>query len=468
MTAATHAVARVDELTIAAADGEVILERVDLELRPGQVTGLVGESGAGKTTLAHALLGHLGLGLRRTAGIVDVAGHDPFTAGGARALLGRVTGYVPQDPASALDPRRTVLAQLRTAARIAHRRENTARWSTRIDDAARAAALDPRLLHRRPGQLSGGQAQRALLAWTLVTRPRLIILDEPTSGLDSDTAHAVSAAFTELPWQPAVLLISHDHALVARTADRTLELAAGRLRPVATPRPAPDTSVMTTSSTPREPAVVVEELTIQRAGLRVLDRADFTVGAGELLAVRGISGSGKTSLARALCGLAPPDTGRLRVRGVPMRWSAAARARAGEPFLAYAGQDARAALNPYETVRRTLTRALTTRRRHDWWDLDELLKRFALPTALLDRTPAQLSGGQRHRVVLARAVATAPDVLVCDESTAALDVATEEQVINALDDLRHRHGTPVLLITHRHRVAARADRTLTLTEGQLR
>lgn len=111
---------------------------------------------------------------------------------------------------------------------------------------------------------------------------------------------------------------------------------------------------------------------------------------------------------------------------------------------------------------------ISRRRDRDLWDLHDLLKRFALPDTLLEHTPDRLSGGQRHRVVLARAVAAAPDMLVCDESTASLDAATETHVLDALDDLRHRHATPVLLITHRHRVAARADRTLTLSEGQLR
>nr|WP_083733258.1 ATP-binding cassette domain-containing protein [Actinomadura sp. CNU-125] len=339
--------ATVSGLTIATARGAV-LDTVDLDLHRGQVTAIVGESGAGKTTLAHAVLGHLAPGTRRTAGRVEVAGHDPFTADGRAALRGRVTGYLPQDPASALDPRREVLAQLRTAARIAHPGEGRHERDARVRAAADAAALDTALLRRHPARLSGGQAQRALLAWTFVTRPRLVILDEPTSGLDPDTARRVSEAFTRLPWEPAVLLVSHDRALVDRAAHRVLELAAGRLRPAPAAPSAlahpPRHRGPDESAGGGERVVAAEGLTIRRGGVPLLRNASLHLAAGEMAAVRGVSGSGKTSLARALCGLAPPDAGRLRVHGAPVAWDGAARGarRRPVPRLRRAGRPRRA------------------------------------------------------------------------------------------------------------------------------
>ncbi|QOC93453.1 ABC transporter ATP-binding protein [Micromonospora craniellae] len=466
-------VARVDGLSVTAPDGTRILDAVDLELAPGRVTGLVGPSGSGKTTLALGLLGHLGRGLRRTAGTVQVAGHDPFRPAGRRRLRGRAVGYVPQDPASALDPRRRVAALLRTAARIAWPQDDRTGRAERVEVAARDAALDPRLLHRYPAQLSGGQAQRAVLAWTLVTRPTLVLLDEPTSGLDPGTALRISRQFTGLPWRPAVLLISHDLALVDRIADETLMMDRGRISP-APPRtaapPAPATQCPVPSED-RKTAVTVDGVTVRYGSTRILDGARADIGVGELLGIRGVSGSGKTSLARALCGLAPPDAGRLLVHGSPISWDAATRVRAGQPYLAYVGQDARSALNPHETVRHALTRALAVaarRGRAPAWTLDEIADRFALPAELFGRTPDRLSGGQRHRVALARAVAAAPAMLVCDESTASLDHDTQAHVLDTLDALRHRDGTPIVLVTHSDRVAARVDRVLNLSEGQLR
>lgn len=467
----TNAVARVWGVTIRTECGRALLDGVDLELRPG-VTALLGESGAGKTTLAFALQGWLGKGLQRCGGLVEVAGRDPFTRDGRRALRGRVTGYVPQDPGSALDPRRTILAQLLEAARISGRGSSRAEREERIRSAARSAAFDESLLRRRPAALSGGQAQRALLARTFVVRPRLVILDEPTSGLDDVTAERVGRAFAELPWRPAVLLITHDRALASSIADRTLELEGGRLRPVR-PLPVvgnPSRPTRAPEESPKEAAVVVEELTIRRGAMTLLEPATLRFGAAELVALRGVSGSGKTSIAHALCGLAAPMGGRLLVHGTAVSWDAGSRAHEGGPFLAYVGQDARASLNPGERLETTLARAVRSARRRRGapvWDAETLLRRLSLPPDAADRTPERLSGGQRHRAALARAIIANPQLLVLDETLAALDDRTAGVVLDALDDWRRESGTPVLLITHRDAVARRADRVLTLTERRI-
>ena len=492
-------VVRVSSMRIRAPDGRAILDGLDMDVRAGTVTALTGESGSGKTTLLHALLGHLGPGLRVSDGGVDVTGHDPFTRSGARQLRGRVIGYLPQDPAEALDPRRSVGSQLATAARVAHPGEGRRSRLDRVLEAATTAALDHDLLSRRPGRLSGGQAQRALLTWVLVTHPRVILLDEPTSGLDADTARRVVSAVTTLPWSPAVLFVTHDLDLIARHCDSVVRLVDGRLLPPEVGPGGPDQEETAGPDGPgqgpaadrvrpvtaypcakRYPmrALAAEDVTIVRGGTTVVDKESLHLDAGELVALRGRSGSGKTSLARAVSGLTPPDAGQLSVQGVAVPWGAVARARRGHPFVAYVGQDARAALHPQETAHRSLVRAaVAARRRRRTGDgareeslaggAVDLLERFGLPSDVLDRTPERLSGGQRHRVLLARAIAAAPTVLVCDETTAALDHATVVRVLDALDLLRRDTGLAVLFITHQGSVVARADRVLTLSGGRL-
>lgn len=462
--------ARVANLTVS--DGTTrILDRVDLELDSGTVTGLVGVSGAGKTTLSHALLGHVVAGLHKVSGAVRVDGHDPFTRPGRRAIRGRSAAFLPQDPSSALDPARTIVAQLHTACRIAHPGANRNERRQIVHGAVRGAALEPELLHRRPLQLSGGQAQRALLAWTLVTRARLLILDEPTGSLDPETALVVSRTFATLPWEPAVLLVSHDRDLIGRVSDRILELDGGRLHPieVAPPRAAP-VLVLSPTGSPGCPVLHAEGVTIVRGERVIVREAALQLGRAEMVAIRGRTGSGKTSLARALSGFAPPKAGALRVHDSPVSWTARSRAREGEPFIAYVGQDARAALHPAETVRRTLERALAaprSRRTPRPPHPGELLELLGLSRGVLERVPGELSGGQRQRLVLARALAAAPEVLVCDETTAALDRDAAGGILDALKRIRHDTGLPVLLITHQDAVAARADRVLTLKDGSL-
>jgi peptide/nickel transport system ATP-binding protein len=464
----------VRDLVVETQRDDRLLDDVSLEADEGEVIALVGASGSGKTTLAQAVLGSIGTGARRIRGDVAVAEHDPFTPRGRQAVRGRIAAYLPQDPASALDPQRSVRGQLRMADRIAHPRSTSAERSQRVDAAMAEAVFDSALARRRPAQLSGGQAQRALLAWVYLIRPRLLILDEPTSGLDPETAARVARGFTGLSWRPAVVLISHDAALVEQVATRVLTMQHGRLVERRRPRTALATSVTRaradTPPPPSRPALHAVDVTLRRGGKTLLDGATLALADGELAALRGRSGSGKTSLAHALCGHAVPAAGSLAVAGTAVPWSAERRVKEQAPFIAYVPQDARAALNPHETVRRTLERATRTASRRagpSRLSPEELLDLLELPRDTLSRRPGELSGGQRHRVTLARALAAQPAAVVADEVTASLDAATVDTVLDALDAYRRRTGSPLLLIAHQERVIARADRVMVLDRGTL-
>lgn len=466
--------------------GPTLLDGIDLRVASGEVVGLSGPSGSGKSTLLHALLGHLSPGTRVTAGTVRVHGVDPLTPAGRRLLRGRVVGHVPQDPASALDPARTALHHIRSAARRSGGGARRADLGRLALEAARDAHLDPALLRRRGSELSGGQAQRVILAALLAGRPAVVLLDEPTSALDAETAGLVAQHVARLPWLPAVVLASHSPDVLARTGGRILTLRDGAQGPgpapaAATPPRAhrPVTAGARTSAPAvcAEPghagsvpdAVEVSGLRIRFGAHSVVETAAFRIPPGGILALRGRSGSGKTSIGRAIAGLLVPETGALDVAGTRISWAGADRSRAQKPLVGLVLQDARAALHPGESVRTALVRAgrAAVRQGSPPADPAELLARFGLDPRLLERRPHELSGGQRQRVAIARAMAAAPTVLVCDEITASLDATAERMALDALDEARRRTGVAILLITHSPTAADRADEVLTLDDGRL-
>ncbi|MBF4619204.1 ABC transporter ATP-binding protein [Clavibacter sp. VKM Ac-2873] len=464
----------------ASGTGTTLLDGIDLRVAPGEVVGLSGPSGSGKSTLLHALLGHLSPGTRLTAGSVRVHGVDPLTPAGRRLLRGRVVGHVPQDPASALDPARTALHHIRAAARRSGGGARRADLGRLVLQAAHDAHLDPALLRRRGSELSGGQAQRVILAALLAGRPAVVLLDEPTSALDAETAGLVAQHVGRLPWLPAVVIASHSPEVLARTGGRVLTLRDGAQGPGPAPAAAtpprgrgPVTAEARAAARglarPVAPAVEVSDLRIRFGTHAVVETTSFRIPAGGILALRGRSGSGKTSIGRAIAGLLVPEAGALDVAGTRFPWAGADRSRSQKPLVGLVLQDARAALHPGESVRTAIVRAgrAADRQGSPPADPAELLERFGLDPRLLERRPHELSGGQRQRVAIARAMAAAPTVLVCDEITASLDATAERMALDALDEARRRTGVAILLITHSATAADRADTVLTLDDGRL-
>lgn len=469
--------------------GPTLLDGIDLRVASGEVVGLSGPSGSGKSTLLHALLGHLSPGTRVTAGTVRVHGVDPLTPAGRRLLRGHVMGHAPQDPASALDPARTALHHIRQAARRSAGRASRADLGRLVLEAAHDAHLDPALLGRRGSELSGGQAQRVILAALLAGRPAVVLLDETTSALDAETADRVARHVARLPWLPAVVIASHAPEVLARASGRMLTLRDDARGPVQASPLAPRAPLARRPTTaearpaapvPRAapgrdgpvataPAVEVTGLRIRYGAHTVVDEASFGIPPAGMVALRGPSGSGKTSIGRAIAGLLAPERGVLDVSGARIPWAGAERSRSEKPLVIPVLQDARAALHPGETVRAAIVRAgrVAVRRGSRPADPAELLARFGLDARLLERRPHELSGGQRQRVAIARAMASAPTVLVCDEVTASLDATAERTVLDALDEARARTGVAILLITHSATAADRADRVLTLAGGRL-
>ncbi|MEV0076215.1 ATP-binding cassette domain-containing protein [Nocardia neocaledoniensis] len=477
----------VEDLTVVAHSGAVVLAPLSFRLKPGTVTALTGASGAGKSTAMRALLGHVPPGARR-AGTVRVAGHDVFALDPVALRTFRRTriAYVGQDPGSELNPLLRVRTLLAEAAPTASDADRLAALET--------VGLDATHLRRRCGRLSGGQQRRVALARALLRRPDIVVLDEPLAGLHgalrTEIAQLIAGLATD--GSTAVLLSGHDTKTIHAIADTVLEVhppgglpdRAQRLvtpaLEVDPPDGLPDRAHRLVTPAPRDPAVRsadhaqidgeaprpsgtadcpdppsalrAQAIRASANGENLLHDIGFTVRAGEALAVVGPSGAGKTTLARVLAGLHRTATGTLELRGNPIRVGRRRRIRAGSNGIQLVTQNPLGALNPRRTVEQTLARPLRRIAGVPKAELsarvESLLSAVDLPAGIASRHPAELSGGQRQRVALARALAADPAVLICDEITTALDTATAAAIMALLDDLRATRGTAVVLISH--------------------
>ncbi|MFE0911268.1 ABC transporter ATP-binding protein [Streptomyces sp. NPDC058812] len=487
----------VEGLTVTAAD-RVVLDKVNLTIPEGAAVGLIGASGCGKTTTALAVLGHLRDGMRRSAGTVRVRGTEVFPV--PPWLRGRTVAYVPQDPGHALNPYRRVGAALLDSLPVPPARRERRGLAGEL--LARVGLPgDHDFARRYPHQLSGGQQQRIALGMALGRSPALLILDEPTTGLDPATKEGIVDELRRMHRSGTALLwISHDVDTLALSVDRVVTMADGRLvsdRPPAvrerervtliappggtTPPARPPGDADEPAETERSallataavPLLSVRGLTTGYSRARpVLYDVDVDVAPGECVAVLGVSGTGKTTLGRCLAGLHQPHAGALLLDGEPVQWDTRRRTRAQRAAVQLVAQNPAEALHPRQTVRTALVRPLrllsgNTERHQLRAQVDRLLHMVRLRPGHADRLPGELSGGERQRVALARALAAGPRVVVCDESTSALDSETEAEILSVLDTARRDLGLAVLLITHSLDVAARADRLLTVSDGRI-
>jgi peptide/nickel transport system ATP-binding protein len=508
---------QVDGLVLRAGE-RTLADGVGFTVAAGETVGLVGPSGSGKTSVALAVLGHCREGVAHAGGAVLLDGR-PMLPAPPPGMRGTVVGYVGQDPGAALNPFRTVGKSVASAG------------ARDVGAALERLGLPAALARRYPHQLSGGQQQRVALAIALARRPRLLVLDEPTSGLDLLATAEVTAELLRLrSTGTALLWVGHDLTTLSGAADRLLVLAGGRLvehgptdevlaRPQSTTgralvdarrRLQPGgrqaggaggvgkqshfhaTSLHESGSVfPGEPppcfaAAVAPRKCVWAAtpqavlatcglaarypgGPPVLRGVDLEIRAGEILAVLGVSGVGKTTLARCLAGLHPPEAGTVLLDGTQLAADVRRRSRAERAAIQLVAQNPAEALHPRQTVHTALARPLRllqgiSRAAEVHAEVGRLLEAVGLERDQASALPAELSGGQRQRAALARALAAQPRVLVCDEVTSALDTVSQTAVLELVRGL----GLAVVLITHDPAVAAGvADRVLVLADGRV-
>jgi peptide/nickel transport system ATP-binding protein len=414
------------------------------------------------------------------------------------ALRGGRVAYVAQSAAAAFNPSHRLMDQVTEGVRMRGLMPR-AKAEAKAREIFRALALpDPSHIGARyPHQVSGGQLQRLMAAMALMTDPELVVFDEPTTALDVTTQVEVLRAFREAIRErnTTAIYVSHDLAVVAQIADRIVVLRDGTVRevgPTAQILEAPAdeyTKSLVAAAAPR-PHVAAERrdavpllevrglvagygaLTNGRPAAPVLHDVDLAIRAGEALGVIGESGSGKSTLARVIAGLLPAAAGTMRLDGEALAPALAARGREELRRIQIVFQAADTALNPAHSVARILARPLAFYHRLSRGEQQRRVRRLLdlvrLPASLLGRLPAELSGGQKTRVNLARALAAEPALLLCDEVTASLDTVVGAAILELLAELRRELGLALMFISHDLKtVQAVCDEVMILYAGQV-
>lgn len=465
-----------------------VLKNINLTINRGEILGLVGESGSGKSSMASAIMRYLAPNAVENAGTIHIGTTD-LRAQSARELAdlrGQRISMVFQDPSTSLNPTLKLGEQLAEVLIRHQKMSRSQAWKAGEERLAHVGLKFPaQMMHRLPHEVSGGEKQRVVIATAFACNPELIIFDEPTTALDVITSRQILDLFAQLQAETGVasLYISHDLAIVARTAGRVAVLQKGEIveegkteivfrqpqhpytRALIAAVPRPEQRLLKSGPQPQaKPLVRICDVSVNFGRASLLDsllRRDFTpvvgnravtldIKPGEVLGIVGESGSGKSTLAKAMTGLNHFD-GLVEFDGRPIR-GLADMDRNYRRQVQIIFQHPDASLNPRQRISEILGRPLKLYGGREGIpaqrQIEEILERVRLPASYIDRFPHQLSGGEKQRVAIARAFLSSPRLVICDEITSALDVSVQASVIELLMELHQQTGVAYLFITH--------------------
>jgi peptide/nickel transport system ATP-binding protein len=491
-------------------DETEILAGVDLDLLRGDSLAIIGESGAGKTTLGLAVMGLLD---GRCSGRILLDGKDVLSLDEKerRKMRGKDMAMVFQNVEDALDPLMTVSDQIGEAISAHREKDDPLEVGDRVCGLLRSVGLDEVKSGSFPHQLSGGEKQRALIAMALANDPQVLILDEPTASLDAVTKAEVTHLLRERIREKIVLVITHDISTAAKLTEKMAVLYAGRIIEMGETRDILDnprhpytrglirsSPNMTTTKdlqgipgrmkhgvpgcpfsdrcTQRIDRCRKEVPQLSDAGDRMIachrggivpllelsgvrtsfgdfaavDGVDLTLYEGETIALVGESGSGKTTLAKTVIGLFEQEAGEIRLEGEPL----IKRDRDFYKRVQMIYQNPKESISHRMNVLEAVAEPLAIQKVGSPSERVAMVKRvleeveLSSDDAFLKKYPHQISGGEAQRVAIARALVLNPKLLIADEPTSALDVTIQSQILDLLVQMRDQRGVTMILVTH--------------------
>lgn len=477
----TAPVLKVSDLSVGLpANGDRIyaVQNTHLSLREGKTVCLVGESGSGKSVIGNAILGMLPPALPQLNGQIFLRDkalpqqRDPAY----NALRSKQISMIFQDASASLNPVRRISSQLAEILMV--HGIPASEHNTRIDKALRAVRLDEpeRIMKAYPHQMSGGQAQRVVIAGALLLNPSVLIADEPTTALDVTTQASILRLLSDLKKDLglAILFITHDFGVVAEIADHVAVMKEGLIveqGPVKQVLQDPQDSYtqrLIAAAQPSAPTRIKSDnrillkaqdldLTYRGGGLlnrsstHALCNVSINVAKGQTVGVVGESGSGKSSLARALLRLEDIDHGTIYYEDKDITQLKGKELQKLRKSVQVVLQDPFSALNPRQTIRSAIAEGPIIHgmaKEDALAKAEELLELTGLPIQAAERFPHEFSGGQRQRICIARALALEPDLLIADEPVSALDVSIQAQILSLFAEMQDRFGFAMLFITH--------------------